>query len=127
MSKLNLFECPSWDALITRHGCQSLQRLGNATASKILASGSVMLVPEEAFYKLRGCTLCKNFKPKFDIEALDKLIKESYILCNNKLKGTDSVDDGKSRYKRWYDKHGKEDKQKRRATKKGGKKNDTKI
>jgi len=119
---MEFVECPAWDAIITVKGCNALQKAANLTALKIINHESVLAAPESQFLKLIACMMCSRFNKEYKQKRLDEVISEVHQKCLTTLdfKETSST---VSRYKKWYDKHGKEYKQKQRAAQKLTKEN----
>ena len=103
---MKFVECPAWDAIISVRGCNALQKAANLTALKIINHESVLAAPESQFLKLIACMMCSRFTKEYKQRRLDEVIAEVHQKCLVTLdfKETSTV----SRYKKWYDKHGKE-------------------
>ena len=111
---MEFVECPAWDALMTQHGCDALKNSALTTAMKIIQHRSVLAVQEDKFCKMIACSTCQRFHPTYDQSELDEVINEVHKKCLEVFDFQSTDGDTRSRYKRWYDKHGKEYKQKQR-------------
>lgn len=112
-----LVECPAWEASMSLSGCEALQESANATALKIINHESVLAVTENKFYKMIACSTCAHFSPVYKTARLDMVIESIHQKCLDTLSDKDESDT-RSRYKKWYDKHGKQYKQKQREKQK---------
>ena len=121
-----VIECPAWDALINKRSCEQNKLTANNIANYILTYQSVLGVADYDYDRFLGCSLCDKFKLEVDKDQLDKVMLDIHQECIKILTrfervesvNNDTAKRAQSRYKKWYDKHGKVDKHKRRAKKK---------